>query len=663
MTSFPTSIHPSQLMTTQIKAENTALYLSSSSSSIEPHSTATSINPALLHTTGMSLVDNSLENIQSSALTQSPLAAEAVEATRTLHCSFYNGKTSVMSDCTVTASISETFQDVLRRVIPFEVSPDSASVHVYRNNQWDLVSATLDSPVATIVSPEAYILFSMDPGSAHSDDIPTPTQSFAPHVGQPGLDQFTMWPTRDQSLNFHLPNPNHLTQPFAYTTDCKESAIYTKSQPMHMEFPFSTYPEPQQTLLADPSFSPVSALTPFHLIHRDTSTLLEGYRVIGPNALITHNEGLLFVSQIVDVLYYLDPHLDKMDRRGHKLPSLFANLPLYQQKARYQEQLREREDISSRKQRICRETLGRHLELLRDICRTTAWLDLAEFKEVRAGVEGLINTIQSHMNYLERVNNNMRNLHERSEPARDVRKHMKTYVIESKKGPTSPTYIPLSHLLHLQPCYQPISLQDIEPSDTKRKWKYIHGIAIDVPIMLCRYTQGNYLGTLNFCWRIPSDPAQRDPEQHERALQLVADQLPKYPTRSMRGPIKRNRSTASSKSFSEVSPLSQAPSTTSPIPNESARPMAHRFNTISEYTPMYANQLGYAQATLPTSSAYPLIQVPAGAQYSNVPPMPVLNPIDFMPFGDRSNSIDYSSLPSHYTNSRMIPLDLSANGV
>ena len=49
-----------------------------------------------------------------------------------------------------------------------------------------------------------------------------------------------------------------------------------------------------------------------------------------------------------------------------------------------------------------------------------------------------------------------------------------------------------------------------------------------------RYHQGNYLGTLNYIWKVPSLINQRSETESAHIMAIIQENLPKYFTRQMR---------------------------------------------------------------------------------------------------------------------------------
>ena len=57
---------------------------------------------------------------------------------------------------------------------------------------------------------------------------------------------------------------------------------------------------------------------------------------------------------------------------------------------------------------------------------------------------------------------------------------------------------------------------------------------MDYTFTLYHYYHGNYLGTLNFIWKIPDSTSEQDKSQEAQMLVLANEMIPSYFTRQMR---------------------------------------------------------------------------------------------------------------------------------
>jgi hypothetical protein len=67
-----------------------------------------------------------------------------------------------------------------------------------------------------------------------------------------------------------------------------------------------------------------------------------------------------------------------------------------------------------------------------------------------------------------------------------------------------------------------------------QRYRYIKDLQIQFPVTLYRYYHGNYLGTLNYIWKVPINPEKRSETAQARVLATIQEKLPQYFTRQMR---------------------------------------------------------------------------------------------------------------------------------
>ena len=67
-----------------------------------------------------------------------------------------------------------------------------------------------------------------------------------------------------------------------------------------------------------------------------------------------------------------------------------------------------------------------------------------------------------------------------------------------------------------------------------QKYRYIKDLRLNFPVIIYQYHQGNYLGTLNYIWKVPLLVNQRSETENARVIVIIQENLPKYFTRQMR---------------------------------------------------------------------------------------------------------------------------------
>ncbi|POG65288.1 hypothetical protein GLOIN_2v1483257 [Rhizophagus irregularis DAOM 181602=DAOM 197198] len=97
-------------------------------------------------------------------------------------------------------------------------------------------------------------------------------------------------------------------------------------------------------------------------------------------------------------------------------------------------------------------------------------------------------------------------------------------------------YIQLDNILFEKQFYEYIDIQPYLPNDVVKRYRFIKDLQLMFPIGVYRYHQGNYLGTINYVWRIPKIEVFDDEHETLKACMLtrIHEELPHYFTRQMR---------------------------------------------------------------------------------------------------------------------------------
>ncbi|CAJ0895890.1 20155_t:CDS:2, partial [Entrophospora sp. SA101] len=172
--------------------------------------------------------------------------------------------------------------------------------------------------------------------------------------------------------------------------------------------------------------------------------------------------GNSFINKITNLVWYLDPHHHKLEKRGLRLPNLIANLPEY-----------------------------------------------------------ISNNLYYH---------NMK--HKSLVPARDARDDVFVKDYEAHDV-YPPQYKPLVTLLKESNYYEILNIDDLLTSKPQENYLYFQNICTDTSFTMYRYYHGNYLGTLNFVWKI-SQINEHDKNKETRNISKIYEEIPIYFTRQMK---------------------------------------------------------------------------------------------------------------------------------
>lgn len=238
--------------------------------------------------------------------------------------------------------------------------------------------------------------------------------------------------------------------------------------------------------------------------------------------------GHTFINRVTNLVWYLDPHLNKLEKRGLKLPTIIAKLPAYASESHYNLYY---DTMKHKKNEISREKLETLINAL-TISIQQPWTRLSYWKEIIDDIHDLIKISQEYVNYLRGVNNRMHTIHASLVPIRNGRDDITVEDIEAVSSYPS-QYEPLAQLLSKSNYYDLLNIDHLLPSKPQDTYNFFQNIRADSSFTLYRYYHGNYLGTLNFVWKVPSID-QRDKTLEAKNISAAYNQIPIYCTRQMR---------------------------------------------------------------------------------------------------------------------------------
>ena len=109
-----------------------------------------------------------------------------------------------------------------------------------------------------------------------------------------------------------------------------------------------------------------------------------------------------------------------------------------------------------------------------------------------------------------------------------------TLEIRNKQRNFNQKFKDVSNLLCNSDFYELHLLDNYLPDDKKTRYDFINELKVDCTFALYRYYHGNYLGTLNFIWKIPDSVYEQDKSQEAQTLNLANEMIPTYFTRQMK---------------------------------------------------------------------------------------------------------------------------------
>jgi hypothetical protein len=269
-------------------------------------------------------------------------------------------------------------------------------------------------------------------------------------------------------------------------------------------------------------------ITRYDLLYNDLIKLLEA-ESLGWNSGSYESIGSGFVKALADLLWYIDPHHEKLNSRSCKIPDIFLSLPQYKIKSFYNLFYH---TGKHKKESLKRENLENHLKSIEHFV-SQPWASQENWKLFISNVFELYHNIQSYMSYLESVNNKMILNHLKNEPVRNLLDNI-TLEIRNKERNFNQKFKSISDLLHDSDFYELHLLDNYLPQNRKSRYDFINELKVDCTFTLYRYYHGNYLGTLNFIWKIPNSVSEQDKNKEAQTLTLANKMIPTYFTRQMR---------------------------------------------------------------------------------------------------------------------------------
>lgn len=257
----------------------------------------------------------------------------------------------------------------------------------------------------------------------------------------------------------------------------------------------------------------------------DILALMQEKGLQGWHADTAQTIGARFVESIVNVLWYLDPHHDKLKERGAHLP---RDLQAFHSYNNWQEKKQARPSLEKPKLESLKSMLG---DLL-----LQPWISRQRFKICLEWVEGIVSCLEKYIRYLDKKTE----LNAKSNtlttcirnPATDIEVHIRER--SSLVALIPQVYKAVSQVLSGKESYQPVDLGEFAPTDRFERRSWLNNLQLHFPVSIYRYQHGNALGTQNFVWRIPDNPEDRDETEQACTISKLNEQMPKYSTRAMK---------------------------------------------------------------------------------------------------------------------------------
>ncbi|CAB4496012.1 unnamed protein product [Rhizophagus irregularis] len=194
-------------------------------------------------------------------------------------------------------------------------------------------------------------------------------------------------------------------------------------------------------------------------------------------------------DQLVDLLWYIDPHHNTLAACSLYLPNIFKELSQYQCDSNYNKFYY---TSHHKKESLKREKLKQLAESL-ELSIGQPWASEAKWTDFILEVFELANMINQYAKYLQRVNNKVNVRHTSNMAVRNVSQDLQVYTVE-RCSEIDTKYQELSYFLSNKNNYEFFNLEEYIPSNPMQRYRYIQNLQLDFPVTIYRYHQGNYLG-------------------------------------------------------------------------------------------------------------------------------------------------------------------------
>uniref|UniRef100_U9T4T2 Uncharacterized protein n=1 Tax=Rhizophagus irregularis (strain DAOM 181602 / DAOM 197198 / MUCL 43194) TaxID=747089 RepID=U9T4T2_RHIID len=264
------------------------------------------------------------------------------------------------------------------------------------------------------------------------------------------------------------------------------------------------------------------------LLYNDIIKLLQSKEVGWKSG--THSTlGKSFVERLTAALWYIDPHCTKFTERSLSLGEFFDGLNQYRHDQHYNLFYFTGRHAKYNLMRDKLEQLASSLEL----SAVQPWATNEQWCNITEEVFILTSSMQKYASNLEKINKSMKQIHLSDTPARHPANDLIVYTIDSCRKIDAQYKQLQDHLLNVD-YYTEVDLESFLPKDAIQRYRYIKDLQIQFPVTLYRYYQGNYLGTINYIWKVPSNSEVQSETAHARVITTIQEKLPQYFSRQMR---------------------------------------------------------------------------------------------------------------------------------
>src|SRR5271154_3301596 len=202
-------------------------------------------------------------------------------------------------------------------------------------------------------------------------------------------------------------------------------------------------------------------VTRYDLLYNDLIKLLE-IKSLGWYGSAHESIGGSFIKALADLLWYVDPHHEKLISRNCIIPEIFLSLQQYKIKSSY--------NLfyytgKHKKEQLKQEMLAAHVKTLEHFV-TQPWISQESWKSFISNTFELCHNIRKYATYLKSVNDEMVLNHLRNEPIRSLLNNI-TLEIREKRRDFNQKFQTISDLLYNSDFYELHLLDNYLPEDKR----------------------------------------------------------------------------------------------------------------------------------------------------------------------------------------------------
>ncbi|CAG8842856.1 29318_t:CDS:2, partial [Gigaspora margarita] len=221
---------------------------------------------------------------------------------------------------------------------------------------------------------------------------------------------------------------------------------------------------------------------------------------VGWSSGIQDSRGKIFIEHLSNAIWYINPYIKLLQNRAYHMPSLFKQLAIYKSGSTYNTFYF---TSHHKKEKISQQKLLEYCKLL-EYSTSEIWGNLTTM-------------MREYVEHLEKSAQLTYNAHHSTTIVRTSNKYSKLTIITGVLN-INPKYKALEMILTEKDLYEFIEILEFLPSEN------------------IEYNQGNYLGSINYAWRIIEFESHNNEHETRNAQTLAAinERIPQYITREIR---------------------------------------------------------------------------------------------------------------------------------